>query len=223
MAHIFADRVLETSTTTGTGALTLAGSVTGFRTFASVCSVADTVRYFIEAINSAGVPTGDWETGLGTYSGANTLTRTTVVASSNAGAAVNFAAGTKRVGLASIASGIGPASAVQNIAAGNIAATDVQAAINELDTEKVAKTGDTMTGTLNLSAGSLQIGGSDVIDSARLHRLRQYTVATLPAAGTAGRLAAVTDALAPTYLAAIVGGGTVNVPVYDDGTNWVAV
>lgn len=99
MAHITADRVLETSTTTGTGAFTLAGAVTGFRAFSAVCSTNDTVPYFIEAVDGSGVPTGDWETGFGTYSGANTLTRTTVVASSNSDSAVNFSAGTKRVGL----------------------------------------------------------------------------------------------------------------------------
>ena len=99
MTFITADRVLETSTTTGTGAITLAGAVTGFRAFSAVCATSDTVPYYIEAVDGSGVPTGDWETGLGTYSAANTLTRTTVYASSNSGSAVSFAAGTKRVGL----------------------------------------------------------------------------------------------------------------------------
>jgi hypothetical protein len=99
MAHVNEARVLETSTTTGTGALTLAGAVTGFRAFSAVCATNDTCLCYIEAVDSNGLPTGDWECGLGTYSGANTLTRTTVVRSSNAGAAVNFAAGTKRVGI----------------------------------------------------------------------------------------------------------------------------
>lgn len=103
MPHIVADRVLESSTTTGTGALTLAAAVTGFRRFSAVCAVADTVPYFLEAVDANGVPTGDWETGVGTYSAANTLTRTTVLASSNAGAAVNLAAGSKYVALGSVA------------------------------------------------------------------------------------------------------------------------
>lgn len=97
MALITADRVLESTTTTGTGPLTLAGAYAGFRAFSAVCATNDTVNYVAEAIDGNGNPTGDWEVGLGTYSGANTLTRTTVLASSNAGAAVNFAAGTKRV------------------------------------------------------------------------------------------------------------------------------
>lgn len=103
MAHQWADRVAETSTTTGTGALTLAGAVTGFQRFSAICSVNDTVIYAIEAVDGSGVPTGDWEVGVGTYSALNTLTRTTVIKSSNSNAAVTFAAGTKNVFLDDIA------------------------------------------------------------------------------------------------------------------------
>ena len=103
MPLIITDRVLESSTTTGTGVFTLAGASLGFRSFASVCSVADTVWYYIEGVNSFGQPTGEYEYGLGTYSGANQLTRTTVRGSSNGGAAVNFTAGTKLVGIAPMA------------------------------------------------------------------------------------------------------------------------
>jgi hypothetical protein len=99
MTLIIADRVIETSTTTGTGAITLAGALTGFRTWASQCAVADTAYYLIEAVDANGLATGEWEAGLGTYSAANTLTRTTVISSSNANAAVTFSAGTKRVSL----------------------------------------------------------------------------------------------------------------------------
>lgn len=97
MPLIIEDCVVETSTTTGTGNFTLAGAVVGYRTFASVCATGDLIYYLIEAIDANGDRTGEWEAGLGTYSAANTLTRTTVTDSSNAGAAVNFAAGTKRV------------------------------------------------------------------------------------------------------------------------------
>lgn len=93
MAFIIADRVQDVTATTGTGAVTLAATPpAGYRTFSAVCSVSDTLPYVIED-----TATGDWETGIGTYSSANTLTRTTVVSSSNANAAVNFAAGSKRV------------------------------------------------------------------------------------------------------------------------------
>jgi hypothetical protein len=72
--------------------------------------------------------------------------------------------------------------------------------------------------------GDVSMGSSTniVIDANRLFRLRQYTVATLPAAGTAGRRAAVTDALAPAFLTTVAGGGAINTPVYDNGANWVA-
>lgn len=93
------DSVLETSTTTGTGTLTLAGAVTGFVTYASVVLNGDAVRSYIEAVDASGVPTGEFEVSQGVWSTGGTLTRVRVFASSNAGALVNFAAGTKRVGL----------------------------------------------------------------------------------------------------------------------------
>lgn len=88
MAFISADRVKETTETTGTGAITLAGASAGYRSFASVMSTADTCHYCIVGNN-------EWEVGLGTYD--TTLARTTVIASSNSGSAVNFSAGTKDV------------------------------------------------------------------------------------------------------------------------------
>lgn len=99
MAHVIADRVLESSVSAGAGPFTLAGAVLGFRAFTSVCAVTDTVPYYIEAVDEVGRPTGDYEFGLGTYSAANQLTRTTVRGSSNGGLAVSFSAGTKLVGL----------------------------------------------------------------------------------------------------------------------------
>lgn len=103
MSLIVKDRVMEFTITTGTGALALSGAITGFRRFSAVCSTNDTCYYFIEAVDANGIPSGDWEAGLGTYSGTNTLTRTTVHASSNAGSAVNFSAGVKRVSIAQTA------------------------------------------------------------------------------------------------------------------------
>lgn len=97
MALILDDCVVETSTTTGTGDFTLGGALVGFKAFSSVCAVGDKCYYLIEAINASGNRTGEWESGYGTYSAANTLTRTTTQKSSNANAAVSFSAGTKRV------------------------------------------------------------------------------------------------------------------------------
>ena len=86
----FYDRVKETTTTTGTGTITLAGAVAGFRSF-SVVGNGIQCYYCIE------VSGGDWEVGIGTYtSSGTTLSRTTVLASSNSGSLVNFASGTKK-------------------------------------------------------------------------------------------------------------------------------
>ena len=91
-----ADRVKETTTSNGTGPLTLAGAMVGYRAFSSVCAVGDTCHYALQAVAASGIATGDWEVGIGTYSAANTLTRSSILASSNAGAAVNLAAGTTK-------------------------------------------------------------------------------------------------------------------------------
>ena len=48
-----------------------------------------------------------------------------------------------------------------------------------------------------------------------------YTVATLPTAGIKGRRAFVSNALLPAVLSAVVGGGAVTVPVFDNGSSWV--
>jgi len=92
MALVIADRVQETTTTTGTGTVTLAGAATGFQSFAAIGD-GNTTYYTI-----AGVGTSEWEVGLGTYtSSGTTLSRTTVLSSSNSGSLVNFSAGTKNV------------------------------------------------------------------------------------------------------------------------------
>ena len=91
MAFIVADRVKEVTTTTGTGAYTLGGAAAGFQTFAAVTSDGDTVYYAI-------TDDVDWEVGLGTLSNSQaTLSRTTVLSSSNSGSSVNWGAGTKNV------------------------------------------------------------------------------------------------------------------------------
>ena len=92
MALVIADRVKETTTTTGTGTVTLLGASTGFQSFA-VIGNGNTTYYTI-----AGQGTSEWEVGVGAYtSSGTTLARTTILASSNAGSAVNFSAGTKDV------------------------------------------------------------------------------------------------------------------------------
>jgi hypothetical protein len=90
MPLVVKDRVQETSTTTGTGTFTLAGAVSGFQSF-SVIGNANTTYYAI-------VGGAEWEVGIGTYtSSGTTLSRDTILESSNGGTAVNFSAGTKNV------------------------------------------------------------------------------------------------------------------------------
>jgi len=92
MALIFKDRVKETTTTTGTVTVTLAGAVADFQAF-SVIGDGNTTYYAI--VLSAG---NEWEVGLGTYTlSGTTLSRDTVLESSNAGSLVNFSAGEKDV------------------------------------------------------------------------------------------------------------------------------
>ena len=92
MAFAIADRVQETTTTQGTGTVVLAGAVTGYQSFAGIGNT-NTTYYTIA--DQAGA---NWEVGIGTYYSANvSLARTTVLASSNANAAVNFGVGTKAV------------------------------------------------------------------------------------------------------------------------------
>jgi hypothetical protein len=92
MAFVLADRVKETTTTTGTGTVTLLGAATGYQSFAAIGN-ANNTYYTI-----AGQTGSEWEVGIGTYTSAGTtLSRDTVLASSNSGSLVTFSAGTKDV------------------------------------------------------------------------------------------------------------------------------
>jgi hypothetical protein len=94
MALVINDRVKETSTTTGTGTIDLAGAETGYEGFVAGVGTGNTTYYAIE-LNSA----NEWEVGIGTVTDAatDTLSRDTIISSSNSDAAVNFSAGTKNV------------------------------------------------------------------------------------------------------------------------------
>ena len=94
MALVLADRVKETTTTAGTGTVTLDGASTGYQSFA-VIGNANTTFYCI-----AGQTTSEWEVGIGTYTSSGTLLARTTVLSNSAGtqpSALSFSAGTKDV------------------------------------------------------------------------------------------------------------------------------
>ena len=169
-----ADRVRDTTTTTGTGTITLSGtSPTGYQSFSAVGN-GNTTYYTINAGSQ-------WEVGIGTYSGAGpSLSRDTVLASSNSGALVNFSAGTKDVfcdypASKSISDGFG----TLPIANGGTGATTAASALTSLGAypasnpngytsntgtvTSVSGTGTvngiTLTGSVTTS-GSLTLGGT---------------------------------------------------------------
>lgn len=92
MALVVKDRVKSSTTTTGTGTITLGAAAIGFQAF-SVIGGGNTTYYTItDTVN------GTWEVGIGTYTASGTtLSRDTVLESSNSGSLVNFAAGSKDV------------------------------------------------------------------------------------------------------------------------------
>lgn len=101
MAYIIADRVKQITTTTGTGALTLGSSVTGFQVFSAVCSNADTFHYAVVHLTN-----GSWETGLGTYNSAGGTVSRSVLTSSNSNSLVDFASGNKEIFITPVAGNI---------------------------------------------------------------------------------------------------------------------
>lgn len=92
MAIVLKDRVKVTTTTTGTGTLTLGSAVDGFQDFSAVGDGNETY-YCISTPGGS-----EWEVGIGTYtSSGTTLSRDTILVSSNSGSVVNLSAGTKDV------------------------------------------------------------------------------------------------------------------------------
>lgn len=102
MAFNTADRVCDTTITTGTGAITVTGTaITGYRSLsAGGVGTGSTFYYLIEEVDGSGNPTGAWELGTGVVTAtAPIVFSRTPIYSSNSGSLVTFAAGTKRVHL----------------------------------------------------------------------------------------------------------------------------
>ncbi len=226
MALIKADRVKESSTSAGASTFLLNGAFTGFRSFSSVCSVGDTFYYVIDSDSGS-----EWETGLGTYSAVNTLTRTTVYSSSNGGSIVTFSAGTKNVYISLTGQQLGTLATLsgsevltnKTINASNNTVTNVSLTTGVTGTLPLANGG---TGTttaqlaINALAGAVTSGsylrgnGTNVvmaaIQAADVPTLNQNTTGTASGSvsGTASYLAKFTSTN-------VVG----NSLIYDDGTN----
>ena len=101
---IFSNLVQETTVTTGTGSVTLAGASTGFRTFNSAIGSTGTAYRFTYVIRSES--SAEWEFGIGYLSDATTLVRDLVTASSNSNALVSLSSGTHLVALVAMASSL---------------------------------------------------------------------------------------------------------------------
>jgi hypothetical protein len=146
MAFVVNDRVQETTTTTGTGTIDLNGALTGFESFVSGIGSTNSTYYAI-------VGGSEFEVGIGTVTDAtpDTLSRTTVISSSNSDALVNFSAGTKNVFCTLPASQAGLKNTFPVTVSGSIAKGDAVALSN--DATVFAPTG---TDYASLSSPTLQ-------------------------------------------------------------------
>lgn len=89
----YADRVKETTTTEGSGSISLAGAVSGFRSFSSAFAGVSPIVVGYAIVGSG----GEWEVGKGIFDGTSTLTRDFIRSSSNGGTIVSFSPGSKEV------------------------------------------------------------------------------------------------------------------------------
>ncbi len=153
MAFVIADRVKETTTTTGTGTITLAGAVTNFETFTSNLSNSDTTYYAIVDNTN-----GAFEVGLGTFTASGTTLARSVIASSNSNNLVNFGAGTKEVFITIPASKMVVEDGSNNVAiGGTVTATAFSGSGASL-------TGvDVVNDTSPQLGGNLDLNGNDIV------------------------------------------------------------
>ena len=207
MAFVVNDRVKETTTSTGTGTINLAGAETGFETFVAGIGNSNTTYYCIQAQGGAA-----FEIGVGTVTDAapDTLSRTAIISSSNSDSVVDFSAGTKDVFCtlpaskaviedsstnADIAGNLTVGGTVDgvDIAARDSVLTSTTTTANSASSTANAalpKAGGTMSGNLVMSSANITMSGTETVDgvdiSARDAVLSSTTTtanAALPKAG----------------------------------------
>jgi hypothetical protein len=163
MAFVVNDRVQETTSTIGTGSITLAGANTGFQSFSSGIGIGNETYYTINGDNQ-------WEVGIGSLTNATTLTRTTVITSSNSNSLVNFSVGTKNVFCTLPASDATLVNTSNNVIVGNL---NTSTALTTRSTSNLILNTNqgTNSGTISIANGvngNISITpngtGSDVID-----------------------------------------------------------
>jgi hypothetical protein len=172
MALVLLDRVRELTTTTGTGTITLNGAVSGFQAF-SVIGNGNSTYYTIYHQS-----TGAWEVGIGTYtSSGNTLSRTTVLSSSNGGALVPFVTGSKDVFVTYPAG--------RSVYKDTADAYTVQSAFNTLTANTATLTAGTVSTT---PASGTDIANKSYVDTVAAAGIHYHTPVFVESPNTAGNL-----------------------------------
>jgi hypothetical protein len=176
MALVLLDRVQQTGTANTTVSFTLSGSVTGYQSFTAIGN-GNTTYY------AATDTSGNWEAGIGTYATGGTLTRTTILSSSNSGSAVTFS-GTVNVFVTY------PASKSVNLdASSNVSALGtVASGVWNGSTIPVAYGGTGVT----TSSGANSVMIRDANQNVSINRLNQQTTTVTAAGGTTTLTAAST-------------------------------
>lgn len=216
MALVLKDRVKETTTTTGTGTVTLAGAVTGFQSFSAIGN-ANTTYYCI-----AGQNTAEWEVGLGTYtSSGTTLSRDTILASSNSGNAVNFSAGTKDVFV------VYPAGKSVYSDAYSIVNLINPSVTNYTETQYSANTGSAITVSLaNGTVQKLTLNSASVTITMPTAAAGKSFIIMLAQDATGGRAVTWSTVVWPSATAPTITSTASKIDIYSffsDGTNWYGV
>jgi len=207
MALNIADRVKETTTTTGTGTVTLGGAVTGFQSFSAIGNANTTYYTITDNVN--------WEVGIGTYTASGTtLSRDTVLKSSNAGSLVNFGAGSKDVFVTypadkAISNGYG----TLPIANGGTGATSAAAALSNLNGYPASNPSGftsnvgTVTSVAATAGTGISVSGSPITSSGTLTITNTAPDQTVVL--TAGSNVTITGTY-PSFTIASTGGGGTN-------------